>query len=122
MIRRPPRSTLFPYTTLFRSRAPRAAAATHGGGSRRRRQARSGRDVTERRRALRPEPSLPPLVLLDRRQELQPVQLGPVDVAEIQLGIRHLPQQEVGHPFLTRRPDDEERVSNFLLWQMAYAE
>src|SRR3712207_8809564 len=25
MIRRPPRSTLFPYTTLFRSRAPRLA-------------------------------------------------------------------------------------------------
>src|SRR3989442_6572275 len=25
MIRRPPRSTLFPYTTLFRSRAPAAA-------------------------------------------------------------------------------------------------
>src|SRR3989442_8153248 len=27
MIRRPPRSTLFPYTTLFRSRASRPAAA-----------------------------------------------------------------------------------------------
>src|SRR3712207_7106748 len=27
MIRRPPRSTLFPYTTLFRSRANRAQAA-----------------------------------------------------------------------------------------------
>src|SRR5256885_11352000 len=27
MIRRPPRSTLFPYTTLFRSRAPVAPAA-----------------------------------------------------------------------------------------------
>src|SRR2546422_10989106 len=27
MIRRPPRSTLFPYTTLFRSRSPRSAAA-----------------------------------------------------------------------------------------------
>src|SRR2546430_13653475 len=27
MIRRPPRSTLFPYTTLFRSRARRRAAA-----------------------------------------------------------------------------------------------
>src|SRR3712207_9082571 len=27
MIRRPPRSTLFPYTTLFRSRAPAAAVA-----------------------------------------------------------------------------------------------
>src|SRR2546430_10021542 len=26
MIRRPPRSTLFPYTTLFRSRSPRPAA------------------------------------------------------------------------------------------------
>src|SRR3712207_8152464 len=30
MIRRPPRSTLFPYTTLFRSDLQRAAA--HGGG------------------------------------------------------------------------------------------
>src|SRR3712207_7503718 len=30
MIRRPPRSTLFPYTTLFRSRcAPRCRARTH---------------------------------------------------------------------------------------------
>src|SRR4051812_49722005 len=28
MIRRPPRSTLFPYTTLFRSRAHRGVAAT----------------------------------------------------------------------------------------------
>src|SRR2546425_7932199 len=27
MIRRPPRSTLFPYTTLFRSRTPRRPAA-----------------------------------------------------------------------------------------------
>src|SRR3712207_7596709 len=33
MIRRPPRSTLFPYTTLFRSpvRIPVGAAAQHGG-------------------------------------------------------------------------------------------
>src|SRR2546430_7681222 len=29
MIRRPPRSTLFPYTTLFRSRNPRLSAASH---------------------------------------------------------------------------------------------
>src|SRR6266516_8172123 len=28
MIRRPPRSTLFPYTTLFRSRTARAGAST----------------------------------------------------------------------------------------------
>src|SRR3712207_8479723 len=30
MIRGPPRSTLFPYTTLFRSRAPRDAVDPHG--------------------------------------------------------------------------------------------
>src|SRR3712207_8382463 len=34
MIRRPPRSTLFPYTTLFRSRRPRASSkAFEGMGS-----------------------------------------------------------------------------------------
>src|SRR3712207_8802683 len=47
MIRRPPRSTLFPYTTLFRSRAagtlrPRPGGAAHGRGAARRR--RGGRD------------------------------------------------------------------------------
>src|SRR3712207_8461798 len=30
MIRRPPRSTLFPYTTLFRSDQPAVTSATHG--------------------------------------------------------------------------------------------
>src|SRR2546430_5261166 len=33
MIRRPPRSTLFPYTTLFRSPASGTRAASAGGGS-----------------------------------------------------------------------------------------
>src|SRR3972149_2303227 len=32
MIRPPPRSTLFPYTTLFRSRWPRACRERRGGG------------------------------------------------------------------------------------------
>src|SRR2546426_2439745 len=32
MIRRPPRSTLFPYTTLFRSRSERTAAGRAQGG------------------------------------------------------------------------------------------
>src|SRR5215216_7607881 len=42
MIRRPPRSTLFPYTTLFRSRARsrRAARAARAGGRRPPRRAR----------------------------------------------------------------------------------
>src|SRR2546428_2006270 len=34
MIRRPPRSTLFPYTTLFRSRASRPLLADDGRGRR----------------------------------------------------------------------------------------
>src|SRR3712207_7286251 len=34
MIRRPPRSTLFPYTTLFRSTVPRAREPTASGGPR----------------------------------------------------------------------------------------
>src|SRR5256885_14925547 len=40
MIRRPPRSTLFPYTTLFRS--PRGCAAPHGAGRRSARRRRVG--------------------------------------------------------------------------------
>src|SRR5690606_40319441 len=36
MIRRPPRSTLFPYTTLFRSRPLLSPASTGPGGSSRR--------------------------------------------------------------------------------------
>src|SRR6476660_10000687 len=43
MIRRPPRSTLFPYTTLFRSRAtPRRGRARGGGAAAR--PARAARD------------------------------------------------------------------------------
>src|SRR2546430_11247374 len=33
MIRRPPRSTLFPYTTLFRSQVSSGAACRSGGGA-----------------------------------------------------------------------------------------
>src|SRR3712207_7250446 len=42
MIRRPPRSTLFPYTTLFRSATREASDAWSGGGTHRRRRG-SGR-------------------------------------------------------------------------------
>src|SRR3712207_9024058 len=44
MIRRPPRSTLFPYTTLFRSPAP---AGRHGGGARGDRAARQREGLPE---------------------------------------------------------------------------
>src|SRR5436309_10768591 len=62
MIRRPPRSTLFPYTTLFRSRAapacPRAPVTARGSGRRspprrarrpRRRAGRARRPRTDRK-------------------------------------------------------------------------
>src|SRR3712207_6907162 len=46
MIRRPPRSTLFPYTTLFRSGvAGQGAAAVHRGGAGARRGAGTGLEV-----------------------------------------------------------------------------
>src|SRR5258706_11107280 len=48
MIRRPPRSTLFPYTTLFRSPSARRSSSTstfrtRGGGSSLRRRGKRGR-------------------------------------------------------------------------------
>src|SRR2546430_7142153 len=48
MIRRPPRSTLFPYTTLFRSRA-RGRSACAGGEAVRRRPPRRRRGFAPRR-------------------------------------------------------------------------
>src|SRR3712207_7794174 len=47
MIRRPPRSTLFPYTTLFRSQPPDVP-----GGEREQRHRRGGHDRCVARRAL----------------------------------------------------------------------
>src|SRR3712207_7239483 len=58
MIRRPPRSTLFPYTTLFRSRA---SCCIGGRGRRSRASPRRPRDATPRRpRPPRPPPTRPP--------------------------------------------------------------
>src|SRR2546425_1526306 len=48
MIRRPPRSTLFPYTTLFRSRRPRRRGGSAGRGGRRGRTRRVPRAASSR--------------------------------------------------------------------------
>src|SRR2546430_11688347 len=48
MIRRPPRSTLFPYTTLFRSQERRAALLHLGGAGHLRGEARHGCAARER--------------------------------------------------------------------------
>src|SRR3712207_7441367 len=53
MIRRPPRSTLFPYTTLFRSLRDRPAARRGGAGAPR------ARLLPGRDEKLRPRPDLP---------------------------------------------------------------
>src|SRR3712207_7905575 len=56
MIRRPPRSTLFPYTTLFRSRPRRGVHADGAGGARRDARVRPARRRPRRRlRRLRRE-------------------------------------------------------------------
>src|SRR3712207_8853674 len=61
MIRRPPRSTLFPYTTLFRSRRGRRDARAPAAARRR-------HLLQRRRRGLRPAPAGPlaPVVRLPR--------------------------------------------------------
>src|SRR5207302_7608117 len=53
MIRRPPRSTLFPYTTLFRSRAARAVLSPGTPADRRARARRGCRGQPVGRRAVR---------------------------------------------------------------------
>src|SRR3712207_7696376 len=61
MIRRPPRSTLFPYTTLFRSRGRGSGAHVgHGGvaGIARRRERSTGQTVPSRARRAAWAPSL----------------------------------------------------------------
>src|SRR3712207_6935409 len=47
MIRRPPRSTLFPYTTLFRSVQPRGLLRQHGEEGRGRRGERAARRLDQ---------------------------------------------------------------------------
>src|SRR2546430_11907028 len=56
MIRRPPRSTLFPYTTLFRSLRPRATVRDSSHGSHGRPLA-PGNELRRRPRARRPGPA-----------------------------------------------------------------
>src|SRR5436190_8548708 len=50
MLRRPPRSTLFPYTTLFRSRIPKALSRRGRAGHRPRRRGGRGGVCAEHRR------------------------------------------------------------------------
>jgi len=53
------------------------------------------------------EPPLPTLELGDRRHQVLAGKVGPVDVDEAELGVRRLPQQEVGEPLLAGGADQE---------------
>src|SRR3712207_7216771 len=67
MIRRPPRSTLFPYTTLFRSQRPREG---HGHRQADGHALRHEREARPARVRPRPRPAVPrPRVLLGRSEE-----------------------------------------------------
>src|SRR5256885_9880430 len=65
MIRRPPRSTLFPYTTLFRSRAARQQAEVNAADARRR------AVEVETARNIAPAPASPPPRSEEHTSELQ---------------------------------------------------
>src|SRR3989442_11818412 len=66
MIRRPPRSTLFPYTTLFRSVAERRAPAGGGAG-----RGRTGGDIRGGRRRALPRRGVPEDRSEEHTSELQ---------------------------------------------------
>src|SRR5699024_1501150 len=65
-----------------------------------------GTDPRRRRRprsALQPEPALPRGVGTDRTQEVDLPEAGPVRLAEVELRVRALPQQEAAQALLPRR-------------------
>src|SRR5947207_10183675 len=69
MIRRPPRSTLFPYTTLFRSRGRRALRFPHHRGIRRRPRARGRRRSEEHTSELQSHSDLVCRLLLEKKKK-----------------------------------------------------
>src|SRR5205809_2955018 len=83
MIRRPPRSTLFPYTTLFRSAPPSAASASMPRAARRRRRRRrqsSGRSE-EHTSELQSRLHLVCRLLLEKKKKLHSLYLHPSPIS-----------------------------------------
>src|SRR3712207_9198248 len=95
MIRRPPRSTLFPYTTLFRSRTTNLASSITN---------HAGIDSGERWRERLGEVSVPTLVIHGTDDPMFPYGNAVVLANEIP-GARMLALERVGHEV----PRSEER-------------
>src|SRR5260221_519449 len=117
MIRRPPRSTLFPYTTLFRSPGHPARRAGAGDGLRHRADEPLSRRRRARRGRRRSHPGVPrarrsrPAPLRDRRGPLRrdrPAQARPAR-----------PRLRRGH--LERRPAPHARPAENLAAQLGWA-
>src|SRR5688572_31198901 len=69
MLRRPPRSTLFPYTTLFRSGRAAAFCARRGPACRRRCRPRAGRRSEEHTSELQSQSNLVCRLLLEKKNK-----------------------------------------------------
>src|SRR2546421_1802824 len=95
MIRRPPRSTLFPYTTLFRSsrRHAEGRARPHGGRGRERALPREGRRSEEHTSELQSRSDLVCRLLLEKKkkQDSSNVQYGtvPTELRPQERGAHH---------------------------------
>ena len=56
------------------------------------------------------EPSLPPLVIQDRRQKVPLFEIRPEGIGEIELGIRRLPEEKIADSPFTACADNQVRV------------
>src|SRR6478609_11581891 len=68
---------------------------------------RSDTPEREVKPVLRTEPSLAQRVGPDRAQEVDPAEVGPVGLTEVELRLRALPQQEATEPLLSRGADHQ---------------
>src|SRR5881628_3935890 len=57
------------------------------------------------------EPPLPALVVEDGLEQVAPRDVGAEDRRDVQLRVGELPQQEIGEPAFTGRPDQQIRVA-----------
>src|SRR2546422_11137328 len=95
MIRRPPRSTLFPYTTLFRSRVDHV--------------------IEEMRAQVNRRPQATPIdvAVLDEQSDVDRAEVADIVGKQrlLPAGIRRLVAAELRHGVVVVRPIDEDRKS-----------
>ena len=73
-----------------------------------------GAAVQEKAYDLRAEAPLPLLIIADRPEKIDLAKGGPVGVAEIELTIGALPEEEAGEAEFATRPDDEIRIGKII--------